>query len=125
MGDIIKKINEKVIFAGVHKHIEKYYQAMDYFLLPSLYEGFGIVALEAQCASLPCILSTNIPHSINIFPQKTFFLDININAYAWANKIMETKNLNRNSNVQINSKYNIFLEAKKLQDKYAEIINNK
>ncbi|AIQ49699.1 hypothetical protein R70723_30320 [Paenibacillus sp. FSL R7-0273] len=31
--------------------------ASDYFLLPSIYEGFGIVLIEAQAASIPCIVS--------------------------------------------------------------------
>ena len=54
-------IQDKVIFAGVHKHPERYYQAMDVFVLPSLYEGLGMVLIEAQVNGLPCIISNNIP----------------------------------------------------------------
>jgi glycosyltransferase involved in cell wall biosynthesis len=35
--------------------------AMDCFLLPSRYEGLGLVAVEAQAAGLPCLLSDRIP----------------------------------------------------------------
>ena len=34
---------------------------MDLFLLPSKFEGMGIVFLEAQCTGLPCFGSTNVP----------------------------------------------------------------
>lgn len=46
-----------VHFAGARTDVPRLLQAMDAFLLPSLYEGFPTVALEAQCAGLPMILS--------------------------------------------------------------------
>lgn len=38
-----------------------WYKAADLFLLPSRYEGLGIVAVEAQAAGLKCILSDAVP----------------------------------------------------------------
>ena len=65
-NDIYQKVErlgilDKVIFAGVHKHPERFYQAMDVFVFPSLYEGLGMVLIEAQINGLPCIISNNIP----------------------------------------------------------------
>ena len=48
-------------FVGRQNNIEKWYSAMDLFLLPSKFEGMGIVFLEAQCTGLPCFGSTNVP----------------------------------------------------------------
>ena len=58
LRDKIKKLNieEKVIFGGVHKDVSIYYQSMDVFCLPSLYEGLPVVALEAQANGLPLSL---------------------------------------------------------------------
>jgi glycosyltransferase involved in cell wall biosynthesis len=36
-------------------------KAMDVFVLPSRFEGFGIVLIEAQVSGLPCVVSDNVP----------------------------------------------------------------
>lgn len=59
-------LDRAVIFTGNVDNARDYYQAMDVFLLPSLYEGLGIVAIEAQATGIPCILSTNVPEEAKI-----------------------------------------------------------
>ncbi len=41
------------------KDVPSYYKSADLFVLPTLYEGFGIVFIEAMCFGVP-IISTNI-----------------------------------------------------------------
>lgn len=55
-----KDLVEKVILLGNVRNVEDYYQAMDVFLLPSRFEGLGIVLIEAQAAGLPCITSAHV-----------------------------------------------------------------
>jgi len=50
-----------VIFYGVTDRLERLYAAMDVFAFPSLFEGLGIVAVEAQAAGLPTVCSEHIP----------------------------------------------------------------
>ena len=52
--------NENIIFTGKVSDTEKYYSAMDVFVLPSYREGFGSVVIEAQAMGVPVIV-TNIP----------------------------------------------------------------
>ena len=54
-------LEDAVIFAGVRNDVEKMLQAMDVFLFPSLFEGLGIVAVEAQAAGLHTIVSEAVP----------------------------------------------------------------
>lgn len=39
----------------------RYYSALDVLVLPSLYEGLGLTAIEAEANGLYCLLSTNVP----------------------------------------------------------------
>lgn len=55
---------EDVKFLGNRDDVCALYQAMDVFLLPSLYEGLPIVGVEAQTAGLPCIFSDKITEEI-------------------------------------------------------------
>lgn len=52
-------IADKVIFTGMRGDVNELFSAMDLFLLPSLYEGFSVALLEAQCAGLPILASRN------------------------------------------------------------------
>lgn len=54
-------LTEDVVFAGSQSDVSPYYQAMDVFVFPSLYEGLGIVAVEAQTSGLPCVISDKVP----------------------------------------------------------------
>ena len=54
-------LTENVKFLGTRGDVPKVMQAMDVFLFPSLFEGFGIVALEAQASGLPALVSQRIP----------------------------------------------------------------
>ena len=55
------RIRDAVIMAGSKTNTEDYYQAMDVFVFPSLWEGLGIVAIEAQANGLTCLVSENVP----------------------------------------------------------------
>lgn len=54
-------IRERVFFAGIRSDVNRLLQAMDVFAFPSLYEGLGIAAIEAQAAGLPCLISDGVP----------------------------------------------------------------
>ena len=65
-GDLEDAIHAKIAELGLERcvrmtgatsDVSQYYQAMDIVLLPSKYEGFGLVAVEAQAAGLPVLMS--------------------------------------------------------------------
>lgn len=54
-----KKLGKKILFLGSKKqtHLKKYYSAAEALVMPSLYESFGLVALEALACGTPVIAS--------------------------------------------------------------------
>lgn len=61
-----KKIEKNIIIETPKNNIADYYQMLDIFTFPSLSEGFGLVAVEAQLNGLKCICSNNIPKETKI-----------------------------------------------------------
>ncbi len=55
-------IDENVRFLISRDDIPDLLKAMDVFILPSRFEGLGIVLIEAQVSGLPCVVSDQIPH---------------------------------------------------------------
>jgi UDP-glucose:(heptosyl)LPS alpha-1,3-glucosyltransferase len=52
------EVAERIIFAGSQSHeVERFYAAADVFILPTLYEPFGLVILEALASGVPSIVS--------------------------------------------------------------------
>lgn len=127
-NDIRNKVNEynlkdKVMFLGVKNDIYNYYQAMDAFLFPSTYEGLGIVLIEAQSASLPCIASDVVPNEVKI-TELVEFLPLNLSAKKWAEKINSleyNERTNRTSQI-VSAGYEINSAAQELEDWYVNQI---
>lgn len=62
MQDYSKQLGiyNQVVFLGARRDVPQLLQAMDYMLMPSIYEGFPVTAVEAQASGLPCLLSDTI-----------------------------------------------------------------
>ncbi|MBM7000829.1 glycosyltransferase [bacterium] len=54
-------VQDVVTFTGASDDVANLYQAMDVLCMPSLFEGLGIVAVEAQASGLPVVCSRAIP----------------------------------------------------------------
>lgn len=115
-------LKDKVIFLGQLEETNKIYQAFDIFLLPSLYEGLGMVLIESQVSGLPSIASTEVP-TIAKVTDKLHFIDLN-NQEEWTNYINNLKITKRKSYITEIKKYgyDIKTEAKKLETKYIKYL---
>lgn len=90
---ILKKIDElhlkeKVYLLGNRNDMYRIYQAMDVLIFPSLFEGLGIVAVEAQAAGIPVVCSDKLPPEANV---SKLFKPVSLNepANIWAKIAIE------------------------------------
>ena len=61
-------MDKNIKFLGVQNNISALMSAMDMFLFPSIFEGLGIVAIEAQASGLPILSSDTVPRETNLTP---------------------------------------------------------
>lgn len=79
------ELNERFFILPPCMNVEKYYSAMDMFLIPSLYEGFPFVVVEAQCSGMPVVASDSISREIDL-SRNCFFESIR-NVNDWVGRI--------------------------------------
>ena len=117
-------IENSVEFLGQRKDINELYSAMDVFAFPSLYEGLGMVLIEAQVAGCYCIASTEVPKVAKI-SDNIEFVELVKTSEEWAEIMLKmyNDNLNKDRNEKIisDSRYNINSEVEKLAQKYTEL----
>lgn len=65
-------IADHVRFLGVRSDVARLMQAMDVFVLPSLYEGLSLTSVEAQAAGLPCLFSDTVTQECQMTDLVTF-----------------------------------------------------
>lgn len=118
-------LGDSVIFAGVRTNIASFYQAMDAFLLPSLFEGLPVVLVEAQTAGLPCFVADTVDPGA-AFASNIHYLPL-ANQAAWVQAITAAP-LTRDAGAQqaaMDAGFDVRTSAKILQEfylrRYAEV----
>ena len=112
-------IAEHVRFLGVRSDVADLMQAMDVFVFPSLYEGLGIVLIEAQAAGLPCVVSDTIPREAYLTDLVTAER-LSSSTETWADNILEKRNfprIDRRAEIAAHG-FDITTGAVKLQEFY-------
>lgn len=119
-------LEKNVQFLGQRNDINELYQAMDVFVLPSLYEGLPVVGVEAQASGLLCFFSTNMTKEVNLL-NSTKFVNLNHTPKYWADKILKRKKqfTRKDMSKEItDDNFNIKNESKKLEDYYLKYNKN-
>ena len=81
-------IEKETLFMGNRKEVWDYYQAMDYFVFPSRFEGLPGTVVEAQAAGLKCLISDKITPEVG-FTELVAYQDISLPAEDWAEQIIK------------------------------------
>ena len=117
-------IQEKTLFLGQMADVSGWYQAMDCFVLPSLFEGLPVVGIEAQAAGLPCFFSDCVTDEV-LLSGAARRISLQAQDAQWAREILAAGHSSeeRMQGVDLvrRAGYDIRTEARKLQEIYLEM----
>lgn len=113
----INGLSDKIIYIGTINNVEDYLSAADIFVLPSLYEGLPLTAVEAQASGLFCLLSNKITKDCEV-GGNVQFIDID-NEYAWVSAINEYQGTRLSG--AIVDDYNIQSKARQIEEFYLNL----
>lgn len=117
-------LNEATKFLGVRTDVQKLLQAMDIFVLPSRFEGLGIVYIEAQASGMVCFGSDVVVPKEAKVTELMHFVSLEQSPKYWANQILEYKVGYKRLNTAERIKYagfDIRMEARKLELFYENV----
>jgi glycosyltransferase involved in cell wall biosynthesis len=80
-----------VDFAGTANPVGPLLAQADMFVFPSVSEGLGLAAIEAQAAGLPVLLASHLPSELNLFPENIRRLALNVPMDEWMSSIRELR----------------------------------
>lgn len=89
-------LTECVRFLGLREDVNRILQAVDVFVMPSLYEGLSLSTVEAQTSGAYCIFSDTIPAESRM-ADNVEFVSLNAPASLWAEHIMAGSAVERTS----------------------------
>lgn len=92
-------IDKQVYFLGNRSNVSDYYQAMDYFVYPSRFEGLPGAVVEAQTCGLKCVMSDSICEEV-VATDLVETRSIQEEPSAWAAAIMAAQEYERKGYVK-------------------------
>ena len=121
-----KGLGNAVIMTGVQENVWDYYQAMDVFAFPSVYEGLPVSMVEAQAAGLPCCISANIPRETAI-TDLVEFIPLESGAAHWAERILQRSEDSRRNMLRDieNAGFDVSKTSKWLEDFYLKVVTER
>ena len=91
-------LDGRVRLLGLREDISELMAAADVMLMPSLYEGFPVVMVEAQAAGLPAVISSAISSEVDLGLGLVDFVDLEAPPNEWAKSILAAAQLAKVAN---------------------------
>lgn len=113
-------IEDKVIFLNGLTDVYRYYNVMDVFVFPSIFEGLPLTVIEAQVNGLDCFISSKVTGQCKI-TNKCNFISLEESPQYWAKKIRINGTRKINKNEERISEY----DSQKIANKICEFYINK
>ncbi len=124
------KVNRNVIFTGIRRDIPEILSVMDIFVLPSIFEGFGIVLLEAMAMGRPVIASRvgGIPEIVahgltGVIVEPANPSGITSSVVKLLKNPMEAKRIGDAGRREVEKRFTAGAMARKIENVYDEILS--
>ena len=113
-------ITNNIIITGATNNACDYYNAFDCYVLPSVYEGFGLSLLEAQVNSLRCVCSTEVPNDpiISNFVEK---VSLSEEVQYWA-KVIYNSAVNGRATTKFSDRFDVQIQSKGMTNFYINLL---
>lgn len=118
------ELEDNVIFLIDRADVNDLYQAMDVFVMPSIFEGLPVVGVEAQANGLPCLFSNTISNEV-LLTNQAEMMSLKCSPKEWANRVlnMQREKDEDTRTLLADQGYDIRVEAQKLQKCYVQMYN--
>ena len=94
-------LEKEVLLLGIRSDIPDLLHTMDVLLMPSIFEGNPVSLIEAQAASVPCVISDIITDKIDMGLQLVSKVALSANADNWVNHILKASKSAKPSKEQV------------------------
>jgi glycosyltransferase involved in cell wall biosynthesis len=82
-------LSERIYFLGSRDDVPQLMRAADLFLFPSLFEGLGLVVIEAQAVGLRSLISDVLPPEVNLVAGLVHRLPLSRSPESWAERALQ------------------------------------
>jgi len=112
-------LTSHVLFLGRRNDVPNLFQVMDCFMLPSRFEGLGIVGIEAQASDLHCFFSDVVPREVDVIGKSVF---VSLRCISlWVSNILAVDKSSRRDDtrsVMVEAGYDLASEIKRMEALY-------
>ena len=118
-----EKLEQYFILPGIRENINVFMQMFSLFILPSLYEGFPLVVVEALAGKNKCFISNKVSSETKIIDEMVEFFDIDDNIENMVDKILINHEYKKNCKINITKELKDF-SIKDISEKMEKIYLN-
>jgi len=95
-------LTNQIRLLGIRHDVSRLMKGSDLLLFPSLDEGLGMVAVEAQAAGLEVLASDLVPCECVVIPDMVHFYSLDASAFDWAAEALRLLDLQKRDLAQCN-----------------------
>ena len=116
-------LNKRIIFLGFHKNVAEIIKSSDVVVIPSIWEGFGLIAVEAMACGVP-VIASSVPGLKDVVDNAGILVNPT-DSFEIANSISLLRNSDKTEEMILKGKNRARdFDISKMIDKYLNVYNS-